>query len=236
MGETVSSKKYWFFGIVGCICFGLGDWLLGYVDPEPIGEDIFYFIRAGHGADYDTAKVTVTLIFAMAGMLFYFPAMLRIGDLASDKRTAAHLKYALGLCSFGWLAIHFIVSVNVLVYSWMMENAGNELANGISNFLGNTMLPCLYLAYVFAGVPLFLLIICVLQGKTVLKKREAVFTPLIWIVIINAVSNMLPATAFSYGLYTFCMNSGMLVWFLYLFIKHPEQPVQGSVPMLSECH
>ena len=145
--------------------------------------------------------------------------MLHIADLVSDKRKAAHFKYAFGLCSVGWLVIHFIVAVNVMVYSWMMEHAGNELANGISNFLGNTMLPCLYIAYIFVGVPLILLLIYIICGKTSLKKWEAVFTPLVWMAIIDVVANIIPTSAFSYGLYTFCMNSGMLVWFIYLLVK-----------------
>ncbi|MDO5153458.1 MAG: hypothetical protein Q4D50_08865 [Eubacteriales bacterium] len=220
MRET--GKKDWIYGIAGCICFGIGDWLLGYVDPALIEGDIFYFIRAGHGAGYNAAKVTVTLVLAMVGMLFYFPAMLRIADLASDKKSAGRLKYTFGLCPVGWLVIHFIVAVNVLVYSWMAEHAGNELANGISNLLGNAILPCLMIAYIFAGIPLLLLMIYILRGKTGLKKWEAVFTPLVWMAVINVVANILPATAFSYGLYTFCMNCGMLVWFLYLLVKHPR--------------
>ena len=181
--------------------------------------DLFYFIRAGHGAGYDTAKIIITLVFAMAGMLFYFPAMLHIADLALNKKTVAHLRYGFGLCSVGWLVIHFIVAVNVMVYSWMAEHAGNELANGISYFFGNTMLPCLCIAYIFAAVPLILLLIYIICGKTSLKKRAAVFTPLIWMAIINVVANIIPTTAFSYGLYTFCMNGGMLVWFAYLLVK-----------------
>lgn len=222
MDGTVDNKKYWICGIAGSVCFGTGDWLLGYVDPALIEGDIFYFIRAGHGAYYNTAKVTITLVLAMAGMLFYFPAMLRIADLASEKRAAARLRYAFGLCSVGWLVIHFIAAANVMVYSWMAEHAGNELANSISNFLGSAMLPCLYIAYIFAGVPLILLLIYIFRGKTDLKKREAVFTPLIWMVIINVAANIIPTTAFSYGLYTFCMNGGMLVWFLYLLIRFPK--------------
>lgn len=229
MKETVSKKQYWIYGIIGCICFGIGDWLLGYVNPAMIEEDIFYFIRAGHGADYDITKITITLILAMAGMLFYFPAMLHIADLVSDKKTAAHLRYAFGLCSVGWLVIHFIVAFNVMVYSWMLEHAGNELANGISNFLGNTMLPCLFIAYIFAGVPLILLFIYIICGKTSLKKWEAVFTPLIWMLLINVVANIIPASAFSYGLYTFCMNSGMLVWFIYLLVKEIKRKQINSV-------
>lgn len=42
MKEIVCNKRYWGFGIVGCICFGIGDWLLGYVDPAFIEGDIFY--------------------------------------------------------------------------------------------------------------------------------------------------------------------------------------------------
>lgn len=219
MEGTGSKKKYWIYGIAGGICFGIGDWLLGYVNPAMIEGDIFYFVRAGHGADYDTTKIIITLVFAMAGMLFYFPALLRIADFASDKRAAAPLKYTFGLCSVGWLVIHLIVAVNVLVYSWMAEYAGNELANGISNFLGNAMLPCLYIAYIFAGVPLLLLLIYIICGKTSLKKREALFTPLIWMAMITVVADIIPTSAFSYGLYTFCMNGGMLVWFLYLLVK-----------------
>ena len=62
-------------GILGCICFGVGDWLLGYVDPTPIGEDIFYFVCSGHGGGYDAWKIVVTLVMAMIGMCFLLPGM-----------------------------------------------------------------------------------------------------------------------------------------------------------------
>lgn len=176
MNGTVNHRKYWIYGIIGCICFGIGDWLLGYVDPTPI----------------------------------------HISDVAADKKTASRLRYTFGQCAVGWLVIHLLVSMNVMVYSWMMENAGVELANGISNLLGNAMLPCLYISYIFVGIPFILLIADILRGKTRLKRWEVVFTPLIWMVIINVAASIIPATAFSYGLYTFCMNGGMLVWFLYL--------------------
>lgn len=216
MNGTVNHRKYWIYGIIGCICFGIGDWLLGYVDPTPIEGDLFYFIRAGHGADYPVIKVIITMVLAMAGMLFYFPALIHISDVAADKKTASHLRYTFGLCAVGWLVIHLLVSMNVMVYSWMMGNAGVELANGISNLLGNAMLPCLYISYIFVGIPFILLITDIFRGKTRLKRWEVVFTPLIWMVIVNVAANIMPATAFSYGLYTFCMNGGMLVWFLYL--------------------
>lgn len=223
MKGKADKKKYWIYGIIGCICFGIGDWLLGYVDPSLTQEAVFYFIRAGHGVNYNITKAMITLALAMAGMLFYFPAMVHIGDVATDKRAASRLQYTFGLCSAGWLVIHFIVTVNVIVYSWMTKNADSELAGGISALLEKTMLPCLYIAYIFVAVPLIIIIADILRGKTRLRKQEVIFTPLIWMAVINVVAGIIPASPFSYGLYTFSMNGGMLVWFLYLMIKELKQ-------------
>lgn len=40
-------KKYAIQGIIGCILFGIGDWLLGFVDPKAVEGDVFYFISVG---------------------------------------------------------------------------------------------------------------------------------------------------------------------------------------------
>ena len=31
-------RKYWLLGILGAACFGIGDWLLGYVDPRIVNN------------------------------------------------------------------------------------------------------------------------------------------------------------------------------------------------------
>ena len=62
------------------------------------------------------------------------------------------------------------------------------------------------------------LIIVIARGKTKLKRKEAFLTPLTWIVLIGAVSMILPASPFSKALYTFCMNGGMIAWFIRLLI------------------
>lgn len=221
MERNICQKKYWIYGIIGCLCFGIGDWLLGYVDPTLIEEDLFYFIRVGHGVDFQTIRGVITMILAMIGMLFYLPGLKHIADITLDKKSSNHLRYVFELCSIGWFTIHFIVVVNVLVYSWTIKSIGTESAYAISNYLGNALLPCLYIAYIFVAIPLILLIIYIFLGKTHLKKRDIIFTPIIWMIIINVIVFILPSTAFSYGLYTFGMNGGMLVWFIYLLIKNP---------------
>ena len=40
------NRKYAIHGIIGCVLFGIGDWLLGYVDPGEVTGDVFYNILA----------------------------------------------------------------------------------------------------------------------------------------------------------------------------------------------
>ncbi|MCR5165939.1 MAG: hypothetical protein K6C13_01785 [Oscillospiraceae bacterium] len=79
-------KAYLIQGITGCILFGIGDWLLGFVDPAKVSGDTFYFISIGHGADYPPWKITVTMICAVIGVLFMQQGCVHIADfMKSDK-------------------------------------------------------------------------------------------------------------------------------------------------------
>lgn len=222
VGKTMKTKRKMnlvlLCGIIGSLCFGVGDWLLGYVDPTPIGETIFYFISAGHGADYAPWKIVVTLVMAMVGMCFLIPGMTCIADVARKSGARRLLRYLFALCAVGWIVIHFGVAVNVLVFSLAERAGGRELAVTLSHGLNSTCLLFLYCAYVFVAAALVTLIVLILCGKTRLKRTAALFTPAIPMGIIAVVSGVLPASPFAYGLSTFCMNGGLIVWFMYLLL------------------
>ncbi len=212
-------------GMLSCLCFGAGDWLLGYVNPTPISENIFYFICAGHGAGYAQWKIVVTLVMAMVGMCFLIPGMACIADVAQKSGARRLLRYLFMLCAVGWIVIHFAVAVNVLVFS-LAERAGDrELAVTLSHGLDSACLLFLYCAYVFVAAALITLMVLILCAKTRLKRTAALFTPVISMGIIAAVSGLLPVSPFAYGLYTFCMNGGLIVWFVYLLI-HQDTAVE----------
>ncbi len=203
-------------GLLGCLCFGGGDWLLGYVNPTPISENIFYFICAGHGAGYAQWKIVVTLVMAMVGMCFLIPGMGCIADVAQKSGARRLLRYLFMLCAVGWIVIHFGVAVNVLVFSLAERAGGRELAITLSHNMNSACLLFIYCAYVFVAAALITLIILILCGKTRLKRTAALFTPAIPMGIIAAVSGLLSVSPFAYGLSTFCMNGGLIVWFVYL--------------------
>ncbi|MCM1327731.1 MAG: hypothetical protein NC094_13795 [Bacteroidales bacterium] len=209
-------KKYCIFGLIGCLCFGIGDWLLGYVDPALVEGADLYFIRAGHGVGYNTLRVDITLMLAVLGIFFLYPGFVHIADIVKGGKMKRFLEYAFGLCSTGWMMLHLLVSFIVLVFSEAEKNGGHELAVALAGRLGSAGVAvekCTSLFAVGAGI---VLIVAILRGNTYLKKSAIVFSPIVPMLIVIVIAYVLPQSAFSYGLYTFNMNSAMMVWFVYL--------------------
>ena len=90
-------------------------------------------------------------------------------------------------------------------------------------YIEHMMQPAQIVSYLFIGIPLVLLIIYVLRGKTVLKKRSQFFTPLLWMALLSGLKFIVPATPFSNGIDTFCMNAGLIIWFVYLIAAKAER-------------
>jgi len=78
-------KIYIISGIIGSLCFALGDVLLGYVDPAPLGKGSGGVITRGHGKGYPQSYFTVTLGTAALGIVFLYLGMTHIGDIASNE-------------------------------------------------------------------------------------------------------------------------------------------------------
>ena len=217
------NKKYAVQGIVGCVLFGVGDWLLGFVDPEEVQEDVFYFISAGHGAGYPDWKIMVTMGCAIIGVLFLWQGFVHISDLMIEERDKAGAARVFTFMTYSWLIIHFVVTIMVFIYSYSCRTIGTDQAVMITNGLDKVMNPSIFIAYLILGIALVDLVIVIARGRTKLKRSDAFITPLTWILIIGAVSMVLPASPFSKGLYTFCMNGGMIVWFIRLILLREEK-------------
>ncbi|MCM1561610.1 MAG: hypothetical protein NC123_19050 [Butyrivibrio sp.] len=176
-----------------------------------------YFIRAGHGAGYNTLRIDMTLALAVIGIFFLYPGFVHIADIANDGKTKRFLEYAFGLCSTGWMMLHLYVSFLVLAFSEAEKHGGREIAVTLADRFGSAGVAvekCTSLFAVGAGI---VLIVAILRGNTCLKKSAVVFGPIIPMLIIIVIARVLPQSAFSYGLYTFNMNAAMMVWFVYLF-------------------
>ena len=91
-----------------------------------------------------------------------------------------------------------------------------ETAEKLATDIIQMMQPTQMVSWFFAGFPLVLLIVYVLRGKTVLKKRSQFFTPLLWMALLSGLKFVIPESPFSNAIDTFCMNAGLIIWFVYL--------------------
>ncbi len=213
------NRKYAIHGIIGCVLFGVGDWLLGFVDPGEVTGDVFYFISIGHGAGYQDWKIMLTMICAIVGVLFLWQGFVHISDLMKEEKDRAGAARVFTFLTYSWLIIHFVVTIMVFIYSYTFRTIGSEQAVIITNGLDKVIDPCILIAYFILVIAMIDLIIMIAKGRTKLERSDAFMTPLTWMILIGAVSLIIPTSPFSKGLYTFCMNGGMIVWFIRLMVQ-----------------
>ena len=212
-----NSRALWICGIIGCLLFGTGDWLLGFTDPGIVSEK-FSVIKAGNGADYDLARIVWTLTLGTAGMFFLIPGFRAQADILRDEKRKPLFRFLMTLCTVSWIVIHTTVSAGIYVYSWCMHRGDSELAQALTLDVMALFQPMQIIAYIFLAVPLIVQIADIVRGKTVCGKTAVLFSPLVWMAVFAGTAKILPPSPFANGLDTFCMNGGMTVWLLYLCI------------------
>ena len=156
--------------------FGIGDWLLGFVDPASAGGDTFYFISAGHGADYPAWKITVTMICAVTGVLFMQQGCVHIADIMKTEKDKAGASRVFTFLTYAWLIIHFIVTIHVYAYSYICRNYGYEQAALISKNISMVLDPCLYISYFIILAAMIDLIIVIARDRTYQTQRSLFHT------------------------------------------------------------
>lgn len=207
-------------GIIGCIFFGTGDWLLGWVEPGIVDRS-FLLIREGHGADYGLMRVAVTLVLGMAGMVFLLPGYQGMAEIAADEKRKRRLRFTMALCAAGWLALHFTVAAGIWVYSWLMHQGMEELAVESAAGIIKMLMPAQMTAYAFIYLPLIQMLVYILRRQTVYKRTAALAAPVLWMAVLGTAAGCMPASPFSTGLFAFCMNGAMIVWFVFCLVKKP---------------
>ena len=217
-----NSRKLWMLGIIGCLLFGIGDWLLGYVAPGQIGAE-FHVMRVGHGADYSLVKVAITLLFGVIGTAFLIPGFRAQADILKDEKRKPLFRFLMSLCVVAWLVIHTTVSVGIYIYSWCMHMGDPALAHNLTIDVMDLFQPMQIVSYVFLAVPLVMQIVDIVRGKTVCNRKAVLFTSVVWMCVFSVIAKVLPASPFANGLDTFSMNAGMIVWLGYLIVTNPSK-------------
>lgn len=202
-------------GILGCFCYGGGDWLMIYGDTTSSGELFWLTQGASQIAPWRNG---LAMFLAFPGIIFYGIALFYIGRFIRGEkdRKIYHYLNAFGLTP--WMCLHLFYIMILYLYNWMTNNGYSEAALPACEALYSHLSWVIMVSEVLM-LPVFLYwFYVVVRGKTTLPRWMAAGNVLVFYVVLLAVKSFLPDTPFRIGFTNGLMSESMIFFFLLIWI------------------
>jgi len=202
-------------GILGCFCYGGGDWLMIYGDTMSSGELFWLTQGASQIAPWRNG---LAMFLAFPGIIFYGIALFYIGRFicGEKERKIYHYLNAFGLTP--WMCLHLFYIMILYLYNWMTNNGYSEAALPACEALYSHLSWVIMVSEVLM-LPVFLYwFYVVVRGKTTLPRWMAAGNVLVFYVVLLVVKSLLPDTPFRIGFTNGLMSESMIFFFLLIWI------------------
>ena len=211
-------------GLLGCLCFGTGDWLMLYGDPTYSGA-LSWLTEGAAGIAAWRNELAMGLAFP--GILLYGIALFSLESYITPSRGKRVYRY---LTAFGltpWLCLHLFYIMILFTFGWMRQNGMND-ATAVCDAMFSHLqwlppisealmiLPFLYWSYLQ------------IRGRTAFPKTMAFPNVLLLYVFISSVKTFLPTSAFKLGFINGLMSESMLIWFAIMLVWVIGQKPKGE--------
>lgn len=217
-GNSMTKKKSILMlicGILGCICFGCGDWLMIYGDVTHNGS--LYWLTNGT-AQIPERRNSLAMLLSFPGIIFYGIALFSISDFIRENRQKKIYKI---LTSFGltpWLSLHLFYIMILFLYSWLNGNGYADIAMPACEALFKHLSWIVTLSEVFMLAPFIYWFYLQITKETVFPRASA-FTNILFIyAVMYIIKMLLPDSPFRLGFTNGLMSEGMIIWFVIVFI------------------
>lgn len=196
--------------MLGCLCFGGGDWLMIYGDPSCSGP--ISWLTAGT-AVIPQWRYNLAMALAFPGIIFYGIALFAVENYieGEKERKRYHYLNAFGLTP--WIALHLFYIMILTLFSWMNGNGYESEAitvyEGVFKQLswlvpvtGGLMLP-VFLYWFYLQI----------NSKTVFPRWMAFTNVLVVFGMLKGLTLLMPVSAFRLGFTNGLMSESMIIWF-----------------------
>ncbi len=202
-------------GILGCFCYGGGDWLMIYGDTTSSGKLFWLTQGASQIAPWRNG---LAMLLAFPGIIFYGIALFYIGRFIRGEKECKiyHYLNAFGLTP--WMCLHLFYIMILYLYNWMTNNGYSEAALPACEALYSHLSWVIMVSEVLM-LPVFLYwFYVVVRGKTTLPRWMAAGNVLVFYVVFVTVKSLLPDTPFRIGFTNGLMSESMIFFFLLIWI------------------
>ena len=208
-------KIYLICGLLGCLCFGGGDWLMIYGDPSCSGT--ISWLTAGT-AIIPQWRYNLSMAMAFPGIMFYGIALFAVENYIAGEKERKRYHY---LNTFGltpWIALHLFYIMILVLFSWLNTNGFAAEAMTVCEGLFSRLSWLVTVSEVLM-LPVFIYWFYLqITGKTVFPKAMAFTNVLILFAILKGISLLLPVSAFRLGFTNGLMSESMILWFSFMLM------------------
>ena len=211
-----SMKALLLCGMLGCLCYGGGDWLMLYGDPSYAGS--LSWLTAGV-AGFPQWRFNLAMALAFPGIILYGVALFAVENYIRTERDRRiyHYLNAFGLTP--WIALHLFHIMILTLFSWMNTNgyAADSLAVCEGLYAQLSWLVPVSEALM---LPVFIFWFYLqIRGRTEFPKWMAFTNVLIIFALLKGLTMLMPFSAFRLGFTNGLMSESMIIWFGIMLIR-----------------
>ena len=203
-------------GMLGCLCYGGGDWLMMYGNPAYHGT--LSWLTEGI-AVIPQGRYNLAMALAFPGIILYGIALFAVeGYIKEEKhRRIYHWLNAFGLTP--WIALHLFYVMILTLFAWMNGNGYATEALPVCEGLFSRLSWLVPVSEALM-LPVFLYWFWLqLRGKTVFPRGMAFTNVLILFALLKGLSLVMPVSAFRLGFTNGLMSESMILWFGIMLIR-----------------
>ena len=203
-------------GMLGCLCYGGGDWLMMYGDPAHTGQLMWLTEGTAHIPMW---RYDLAMALAFPGIILYGIALFSVETyIRGDReRRTYHYLNAFGLTP--WIALHLFYIMILVLFSWMNANGFASSAQTVCEGLFSRLSWLVPVSEALM-LPVFVYWFYLqITGKTVFSRAMAFTNVLIIFAVLKGISLLLPVSAFRLGFINGLMSESMILWFGFMLIS-----------------
>ena len=217
-------KAAFLCGILGCLCYGGGDWLMMYADPSHPGA--VSWLTDGT-AVIPQWRYDLAMALAFPGIILYGIALFSLQSYIKNEkgRKIYHYLNAFGLTP--WIALHLFYIMILTLYSWMNGNGYAAQALPVCEGLFSQLS---WIVPVTEGMMLPVFVYwsyLQIRGRTVFPKWMAWTNVLLILGALRCGTLLMPDSAFRLGATNGLMSESMVIWFAIMMIHLDRRRKEG---------
>ena len=197
-------------GMLGCVCFGAGDWLMIYGDTAYTGH--LSWLTAGT-AQIAAWRNTLAMALAFPGILLYGIALFAIASYLKGETQRTIYHYLMAFSLTPWLALHLFYIMILYAFAWMSGNGYGAAALPVSEALFAHLSWLVPVSEVLMLPPYLYWLWTLARGAASLPRQMALSNPLIFYVLLKLLTMLLPDGPFRLAFTNGLMSESMLLWF-----------------------